>query len=95
MPNMIDFFSDNDCDCVNNLKNGRKHECVGRVGNGILWKSMIQMRKVDSRIVIYIFHRRTASKTSWREYFYSHPIKSQNKQSSSPLTKHLVDLKLQ
>ena len=75
MPNIIDLFSDNDCDCVNNLKNGRKHECVGRVGNGILWKSMIQMRKVDSRIVIYIFHRRTASKTSWRGYILlSHKI---------------------
>ena len=35
----------------------------------------------------FIFHRRKANQTSWREYFYSQPTKSQNKQSSSPFTK--------
>ena len=35
----------------------------------------------------FIFHRSTASQTSWRENFYSQPTKTQNKQSSSPFTK--------
>ena len=39
---------------------------------------------------IFIFHRSTTSQLSWREYFYSQPTKSQNKQSVSPFTKPWV-----
>ena len=37
----------------------------------------IKERNIVLDIVTLIFHKSTASQTSWREYFYSQPTKSQ------------------
>ena len=41
-------------------------------------KDLLKERYFVLDIVTIIFHRNTASQTSWREYFYSQPSKSQN-----------------
>ena len=50
-----------------------------------IWSRICKRRGILFRY--FIFHWSTASQTSWREYFYSQSIESQNKQCSFPLTK--------